>query len=483
MAMFRAIAAATVCILFSLSTALAAPIGTVGIMQEGKVYVSAQSVFEELGCQVVWDKQMQILLLKTMQNRLTINLKTNEAVINGKSSPMPYAPRFVKNEIYVPLRFCAEALAMSVDWNDQVSQAVISRAMNSGRSARVIIAVAAAPLVSKPTPATFTPDLVSSVTQRYRSFSQQIDEHTVNIVEIAPGGLKAELGLAQGRVGATEELSSIASRDGAVVAINGSYFAAYGGTPDPWNLLIRGGKVLHVGSNGTAIGFTAAGNVKMATAKVKIEGSTKGSYQWPNNWYAYGFNHTAEGNSVYIYTPERGIHVGFTGGTAAIITNGRITHITSNDNVIIPRNGFVVIFSGSERSLLERFSIGSTASYRVAFEETEDEVWSDVITSVGAGPRLVVKGRISVDPIGEGFTEAKITQDGSARSAIGVKRDGTILLVTTGGATIHQLAQIMHTLGSWQAMNLDGGASSGLWVEGHYVTEPSRQVSNALIFR
>ena len=95
MTILRAIAVATICTLFFLSISFAAPSGTAGIMQDGKVYVSAQPVFEELGCQVVWDKQMQIVLIKSMKNRLTINLKTNEAVVNGKSSPMPYAPQIV----------------------------------------------------------------------------------------------------------------------------------------------------------------------------------------------------------------------------------------------------------------------------------------------------------------------------------------------------------------------------------------------------
>jgi exopolysaccharide biosynthesis protein len=31
-------------------------------------------------------------------------------------------------------------------------------------------------------------------------------------------------------------------------------------------------------------------------------------------------------------------------------------------------------------------------------------------------------------------------------------------------------------------MNLDGGASSGLWFKGSYITKPGRLLSNTLIF-
>jgi exopolysaccharide biosynthesis protein len=39
----------------------------------------------------------------------------------------------------------------------------------------------------------------------------------------------------------------------------------------------------------------------------------------------------------------------------------------------------------------------------------------------------------------------------------------------------------MHSLGAYNAMNLDGGASSGLYYGGRYLTAPGRDLSNALI--
>ncbi|SDT44593.1 Copper amine oxidase N-terminal domain-containing protein [Paenibacillaceae bacterium GAS479] len=100
-----------------------------------------------------------------------------------------------------------------------------------------------------------------------------------------------------------------------------------------------------------------------------------------------------------------------------------------------------------------------------------------------AGPRLLVDGIAKLDPKGEGFRDPKILTGGGARSALGVTRDHKLLLLTVGGATIPQLASIMKAAGAWQAMNLDGGASSGLYYNGSYLTRPGRLLSNALLVR
>ncbi|MGB9887101.1 MAG: phosphodiester glycosidase family protein, partial [Moorellales bacterium] len=57
-------------------------------------------------------------------------------------------------------------------------------------------------------------------------------------------------------------------------------------------------------------------------------------------------------------------------------------------------------------------------------------------------------------------------------AVVGVKPDGTLLLVNLGGATIREAAQAMKALGARDAVNLDGGASSGLWFAGKYVAKP-----------
>ncbi|MDG0872095.1 phosphodiester glycosidase family protein [Paenibacillus thiaminolyticus] len=105
----------------------------------------------------------------------------------------------------------------------------------------------------------------------------------------------------------------------------------------------------------------------------------------------------------------------------------------------------------------------------------------DVEGALQAGPRLVTNGQVSVDPVPEGFKDPKILTNSGARSAVGVTSDHKLILLTTSGATIPELAQMMKQAGAQQAMNLDGGASSGLYYKGKYITSPGREISNALL--
>ena len=99
------------------------------------------------------------------------------------------------------------------------------------------------------------------------------------------------------------------------------------------------------------------------------------------------------------------------------------------------------------------------------------------------GPRLVTNGAISVDPVAEGFTSYKILSSPGARSAIGILPNRQLVFVTTAGATVQQLASVMKQLGAVDAMNSDGGASSGLYVNGSYITTPGRDIAVAFLVK
>ncbi len=78
------------------------------------------------------------------------------------------------------------------------------------------------------------------------------------------------------------------------------------------------------------------------------------------------------------------------------------------------------------------------------------------------------------------------------RTAVGVREDGGVILVVvdgrsfrSGGATLVGLARLMKDLGAVQALNLDGGGSSTMVVNGKVVNSPSdgheRAVTSALV--
>jgi exopolysaccharide biosynthesis protein len=67
------------------------------------------------------------------------------------------------------------------------------------------------------------------------------------------------------------------------------------------------------------------------------------------------------------------------------------------------------------------------------------------------------------------------------RSGVGVTADNIVMLVTCSSLTPQEFGEAMADLGSLNAMQMDSGASSCLWYDGGYLTEPGRMISNALL--
>jgi hypothetical protein len=101
-------------------------------------------------------------------------------------------------------------------------------------------------------------------------------------------------------------------------------------------------------------------------------------------------------------------------------------------------------------------------------------------TAVGGGPVVVQDGEIKITNEEELKFTGKAINDKHPRTAMGYTKDEKlIILVIEGrnpkaaGATLIQEAQIFKDLGCWEALNLDGGGSSCLLVNGKETIKPS----------
>jgi len=310
-----------------------------------------------------------------------------------------------------------------------------------------------------------------------------IDGHPVAFLKVRLSGVGVKVGLAGGRPGHVEPLDAIARRYHAVAAINGGDFEAYGALPlrNPNHTIITGGGFMFKGDVGDVLWFDADNRAEIDRIPLKIEGSLDGSWRWPNNWYAYWINRYPSNGSdtVTIFTPEWGERTGLPGGPQVQVADGVVTAI-NDSSTIIPRNGYVVYFRG-EAKAASHFAVGRRAMFRVVRGDGEPlGAFGDAREAIGCGPRLVTDGRITVDPAAEGFRDPKILYLSAARSAVGLTADGSMILATSGG-TMRQMADVMRGLGAVQAMAFDGGASTGLWYRGSYITPPGRLLNNALL--
>ena len=108
--------------------------------------------------------------------------------------------------------------------------------------------------------------------------------------------------------------------------------------------------------------------------------------------------------------------------------------------------------------------------------------WWKMRTAVGGGPVLIHDGKIHITNREEQlFPDAD--GDHQPRTGMGYTRDGQLIILAiqgrtpgiAAGATLQEEARILLGLGCYQALNLDGGGSSCLLVNGKETIRPSDQ--------
>lgn len=132
-----------------------------------------------------------------------------------------------------------------------------------------------------------------------------------------------------------------------------------------------------------------------------------------------------------------------------------------------------------DRSELRRYECGSRVRYDIVRHHHPVPADCRLTDAVGGGPQLLPE--ITLES--EGFTDfangtlirdAIGSRQRNARTAVGITAEGDLLWVMAAqkpealpnsGMSLTELAEFMQTLGAVQALNLDGGSSSGFYYE------------------
>lgn len=301
--------------------------------------------------------------------------------------------------------------------------------------------------------------------------------------------IRVEPVVAEEGIGHVESLSSMAERTEAIAAVNGTFFDAYEDDSSkryPNGLMLRSGAIIRSGDNQTfAVDLNKTPFIKqMKVGMTVIAKHQKSSYSfspWGVNTY-YGED---AADQVVWYTRDFGERVTWTGGTKVVIENGRITRITE-DEAAIPEDGqvcFIGNTQGNKAYMLSKLHVGDevTVQTKMTYEGSGGgDGWD---AGIGVGPKLVTNGAVDIDFARDGFTDANITSSANVRSFIGIDDKARLVMGTVSAATVTDMAHVLAELGLKEAMNMDGGASSGLYVDGSMKRTPGRLLSNALVVR
>ncbi len=132
--------------------------------------------------------------------------------------------------------------------------------------------------------------------------------------------------------------------------------------------------------------------------------------------------------------------------------------------------------------LKDSAAVFSASSFKKLLQERQvkSKTWK-MQTAVGGGPVLVQNGKISVANNQEMKFAGKAIDDKHPRTAMGYTADGKLIILAiegrhpgiAEGATLTETAQLLIELGCVEGLNLDGGGSTCLLVNGKNTITPS----------
>ncbi len=299
-----------------------------------------------------------------------------------------------------------------------------------------------------------------------------------------------------------EKTSLIASRHRAYAAINAGFFrldtSIWAG--DAAGVLQINGKLLSEPNNGRI--QLLINNKKRVTdvffSRLALTESIrigKGTLELT------GINRERKQDDLIMYTPEFSrTTLTNNDGIEVVVLKDKIASILPGlGGAVIPRDGYVLSASGKYRDQLEKAAAtaGPVTFVRRA-DGVPDEIRDDPIKypsewdMVGGAPQLIKNGKIDItwqeEKSSRSFVETR-----HPRTAVAKLKGGKFLMITvdgrtesSGGIGLQDLAEYLLGLGATDAINLDGGGSTTMFLDGKVVNHPSdkegeRKVSDAIL--
>jgi len=276
--------------------------------------------------------------------------------------------------------------------------------------------------------------------------------------------------LSDGVINGIEPLSKISSRVKAIAAINGSYFSQTG---EIIGLLKLNGKIVSTPTiPRSALGIRPDGSIFIDQVEYHGQIELAGGDTININ----GVNRERYTDEIILYNEYYGATTATNNyGTDVVINDKGIVTAITNGNTPLVAGYRVISGHGQGQDALKKIAIGD----HLVVTETLGDEWDKTVYALGAGPMLVKDGNVFLTTQQEEFGP-DVAAGRAPRTALGVTKDGAILLVVvdgrrqgSAGLSLAELAVFMKDIGAVNALNLDGGGSSEMIIHDTVVNKPS----------
>jgi len=317
---------------------------------------------------------------------------------------------------------------------------------------------------------------------------------SIHMVEVDPTKFRMVAARALNSGIGRETVSSIAQRTGALIAINGGFFAIggrYDGDP-VGPLRINGRWYSDSSLDRGAIGWNPDGEVSIKRISVRWYLVTPAG-----RFHFDGINQQREDGQAVLY--NWAFHrstLTNPGGTEWTIKEGRVVSISKAGDSPIPVEGFVASFGPGRRfgppgSVAPGVDV-TIGNVILSPDAALDARWNRFSEVLGGTPVLLSEGKLP--DLTRERVRASFVEERHPRTAVCIKPNGHWLLVVVDGRqpklsqgmNLLELATLLSNEDCQDALNLDGGGSSTLVIKHEIKNNPSdfgveRPVSDALL--
>jgi Phosphodiester glycosidase len=289
------------------------------------------------------------------------------------------------------------------------------------------------------------------------------------ILELDPQKVSLRPILGQPSVIGSSSIGSIATSNGAAAAINGGYFNR--NNRYPLGAIKIGGKWLSSPILGRgALGWQERGGWQIARLSYSEKiASNRGEVtnNLLNSGYSQGqvARYSSDWGSSYQPITNNEIILTVQAGRVQQVTNGGAAN---SAGILIPPGGYLLVGRGGA---LADWVVGTTVQLTASSTPASFDRLPNIL---GAGPWLIEKRQVVLDATAEKFGGGFGTQS-AARSAIAINAQGKLWVVSAldrvggKGPTLGELAKMLQEMGAVDALNLDGGSSTSLFLGGQLV--------------
>lgn len=294
----------------------------------------------------------------------------------------------------------------------------------------------------------------------------------VNLLRVDPKTVNIVPRLAYNRMGEKERLLDMVVNTGAYAGINASFYKQDVGIPIGM-ILINKELVSGPLYNRSTLGITQDGSPIIAQLDLQGHITLKNGLEIPiNNVNQPRVTLT----QIVLYTDRWGTlapDVPRNGFQIQIVDN-KVTAVSRDNPLPIPKEGYVV--SGPNITGLAMMAQEKNP-IELMFYTLPD--WSNMAHAVTGGPYLIKNGKTYIDVKAQHFSSRSLGTY-EPRTAVGIDKDNMLLFITVDGrqkdksvgVSLWELAGLLKGLGAVTAMNLDGGSSTQMVVDGRIVNSP-----------